>query len=268
VQSIIHRAIKKLLQKSRISYYDSILDLAIKNGYILTSLADWYEHGFYNGRKVIVLRHDVDFNPKGAYKMFLKEKERGIKSTFYFRWSTLNHKIASKMLSAGFEVSLHFETLATYCKKNGIYQAKDITEDIKNHCNEILSQEVKRFENKYGKVKTICSHGDIWNMIVGIPNFSILKKTFCLENGIYFETYETKIKSRFINYISDSSINQNHEWKYGQTPEKAINEGIESICVLTHPHHWDYNVIQNIKLLYKSIAILVLKKNILHKLQN
>ncbi len=245
MSQLIHGLKKKLFQKSRLSEYSSLLDYALENGYKVTSLSDWYEHGFYPGQKVLVLRHDVDYNPAGAYKMFLIEKEKGVKSTFYFRWSTMKDSVVRKILTDGFEVSLHYETLATYCKKHRIYSKQEVTEDVMIKCKKMLIKEIGKFESLYGKIKTICSHGEIWNMKVGIPNYVILNEEFCLEQGILFETYDQAILSKFSKYISDSSINTNHQWKYGTTPTEAITNHEPSICILTHPHHWDYNILRN-----------------------
>jgi len=255
LKKVIGNIINKLFQPSRLEEYSSLLDFAISNGYLLTSLADWYENKFYPGRKVIVLRHDVDFNPEGAYKMFLIEKERNIKSTYYFRWSTAREKIIRAISSVGFEVSLHYETLATYCRKYKIYQAGLVSEEVIKDCRSILSKEVMDFEFKFGKIRTLSSHGEIWNMKVGIPNHILIDPLFYKELGIYFETYDQNVLSKFDKYISDSSIKTNHEWQYGLTPTEAINNQIKCICLLTHPHHWDYCLMQNIKMLLIALRI-------------
>jgi hypothetical protein len=239
----------KIFQKSRMDEYCKILDFAIEREYILTSLSDWYENEFYPGRKVLILRHDVDYFPQGAYRMFLIEKERKIKSTFYFRWSTADKAIIKKISQAGFEVSLHFETLATYCKQKRIYTADKVTKDVYLKCRALLINEVREFEIEFGKINTLCSHGDRWNIKVGIPNHCIMNENFCSDLDIYFETYDQNILAKFNTYISDSSAKYGHKWKYGLSPVDAMDKGVESICLLTHPHHWDYHFRQNVKML-------------------
>jgi hypothetical protein len=243
---MIKRLLKKIFQKSRLDEYAKILDLAIANGYILTSLSDWYEHDFYKGKKVLILRHDVDLNPKGAYKMFLLEKQRRIKSTYYFRWITANSKIIKKIAEEGFEVSLHYETLANQCKKRRIFSSSEVTDEIIIDCVEKLKKEIGIFEKRFGKIKTLCSHGDKRNRIIGIPNNKIIDGIPRQDLGIYFEAYDLSVTTKFNAYISDSSIHEKHRWKYGLTPEDAIQQGIECICLLTHPNHWSYSFSENI----------------------
>ncbi|MFA4852535.1 MAG: hypothetical protein WC868_07960 [Bacteroidales bacterium] len=91
---MIKRILKKIFQQSRLKEYSSILDLAIEHGYIVTSLADWYENNFYPAKKVLVPGHDVDLSAKGALKMWLIEKNN-LKlhlQTLINSWK-INHKL-------------------------------------------------------------------------------------------------------------------------------------------------------------------------------
>lgn len=246
---IIH-IIKKIFQESRLKEYSLIIDMAIENGYVVTSLADWYENNFYPGKKVLILRHDVDLSPRGALKMWHIEKSKGVKSTMYFRWFSVNKSIIHQIINENGEVSLHYETLASYCKKNRIYFGDLISTEILTECLLELKKEIKKFEIEFGKIKTISSHGDNRNVITGIPNYKIIENIPRNELGIYFETYDKNILEKFNKYISDSSINNNHLWKYGISPQEAIKQGVESICLLTHPEHWHYSFTENIRRLW------------------
>ena len=67
---LIKRVLKKIIQKSRLEEYKNILIYAIDKGYLLTSLSDWYENNFYTNKKVFLLRHDVDADPVGSFKIY------------------------------------------------------------------------------------------------------------------------------------------------------------------------------------------------------
>ncbi len=244
---MIRSVVKKITQSSRLDEYRSIIELALQQGYIVTSLLDWYEHDFYTGKKVLILRHDVDYDAQGAFRMYEIEKSLGVKSTFYYRWYTVHPYTMAKIHSDGFEVSLHFETLATYCRNKKITQASQLTETHYEEAYQNLLNEIDTFEKEFWKIKTICSHGDQRNRLIGIPNHVILQGKDLSRLGIYFETYDEPIKSLFDTYISDSSIKANHAWRYGVPPEHAIQNGNASICLLTHPQHWNYHFSRNIK---------------------
>jgi len=244
---MINRIIRKLTQTSRLDEYKKILEYALHEGYILTSLADWYENNFYPGKKVIILRHDVDMNAYCAWQMFKIEYGLGVKSTYYFRWLTENSKIIKQIAMAGFEVSLHYETLATYCRKNGIHTNTSITESDLNNCFDLLLVEKNKFESKYGKIKTLSSHGAPRNRKINTPNHVVLSAGNRDLLNIYFETYDTPIMRRIDKYISDSSINTDHNWRNNLNPLEEIRNHTLTICLLTHPQHWYYSPIANFK---------------------
>ncbi len=245
--------LKKLFQKSRLYQYKELLVYAKKNNYILTSLQDWYKNDFYPGRNVFILRHDVDHDTVGAYKMYEIEKEIGAKSTFYFRWNTMKYGIMKQIYNHGFEVSLHYETLSRYCKKNKIVNNDELSDKDFEICKTMLLKEIKEFTERYWKIQTICSHGDKRNRIINISNTKIAKLINLQEVGIKFEAYDPAVFSRLDVYISDSSELNNHTWKGKMTPYEAVKQKVNTICLLTHPTHWNYNLVKNLKVYFRQI---------------
>jgi len=243
--------LKKIFQKNRLQIYKEILLYAKSNGYILISLSDWYENYIDSDKKVIVLRHDVDYDAKGAIEMYKIEKELGAKSSFYFRWLTVDDNIMKTINNDGFEVSLHYETLATYAKHNKITKADEITSDVLNLCFNNLKNEIKEFEQKFWKINSICSHGDKVNRQLKVSNYKIIDNTKFEELGIKFNVYNQEIMDKFDAYISDSSIYSNFEWKHFGSPYNAIDNELKTICLLTHPIHWNQGFVKNIKMLSK-----------------
>lgn len=60
----------------------------------------------------IIMRHDVDKDPKNAVNMAKLEYEYGIKSTYYFRYPyTFNIKVMSQIHELGHEIGYHYEVL-------------------------------------------------------------------------------------------------------------------------------------------------------------
>ncbi len=242
---------KKIFQQNRLGIYNSILLFAKKNDYIITSLNDWYNNYLNSNKKVLILRHDVDYDSKGAFEMYKIEKELGIKSTFYFRWSTMNSPIMKEMKKNGFEVSLHYESLASYAKKNNITNEEQVSSEIIRQSFENLVLEIKEFESKYWKLHTICSHGDKVNRQLKVSNHKIIRYEKLKELDILFNVYNPDIIKKFEAYISDSSIYSNFEWNHFGSPKTAIENGYKSICLLTHPVHWNQSFFKNFVMLYR-----------------
>lgn len=246
-----HRIFKKIKQKNRLNEYENILLYAIEHNYKLISLFEWYKYYKDSKCKVLILRHDVDYDTKGAYTFFQIEKEMGAHSTFYFRWSSMNNKIMREMHKNNFEVSLHYETLSKFSIKNKIFNKENIDNQVISICRQLLSDEILQFEKKYWKIHTICSHGDLRNRILGLPNHIIWDKSQNEKYRILFETYDKFITEKFDAYISDSSIYKDFEWQHFGSPYNAINEKKQTICLLTHPIHWNQSLLKNLQMLLK-----------------
>lgn len=248
---MMNRILKKIRQKSRLEEYKSILQYALKNDYKIVSLYDWYENYKTSSSKILILRHDVDYDTKGAYAMYKIEKMLGVHSTFYFRWSSMNDKLMREMNKNGFEISLHFETLADYAKANKIYKSEEVDNKVVTICQQKLSEEIELFEKKFWKIHTICSHGDKRNRVLSLPNHIIWNEAIKNKYRILFETYEKSIIGQFDAYISDSSIYRNFEWQHYGSPIDAIDKNRQTICLLTHPIHWNQSFFNNIRMLSK-----------------
>jgi len=239
--------VRKISQKSRLGAYRELLLFAQEEGYIITSLLEWFRKYRESGHRVLILRHDVDIDTEVAAKMYTIEKSLGFRATYYFRWNTISESLVHKMREDGFEASLHYETLATYCKKHHIKDDNKVTTAILKICFNQLKSEISRFSATFGAVQTIASHGDKRNRELGIPNHVILKYGNRTELGIKFKAYDPDIRRLFDAYISDSSISHNFQWKYDLDLKDAIHQHLSTICLLTHPEHWNFSLGKNIR---------------------
>lgn len=226
---------------NRLDYYDMYIKLALKEGYIVTSYEDYLQNYKDTDKKVLILRHDIDATSDGTQKMIDIEKKNGVKATYYFRWATYDQKLINEIHDAGFEVGLHYETIATYClnnKKNHVDQY-----DI-DKCREILKQEIKQFKKQSGvDVKTIAGHGTPINRAIGVLNNVLLDDQNYSDYGIIGETYNKDILAHFISsYICDDDIMSKDGYTYKANPIESITGNAKVIEFLSHPHHWYYTL--------------------------
>jgi hypothetical protein len=120
----------------------SILDDA---GYQILSF-EKYLRGKPLDKKFVILRHDVDRKKENALKMAKIEHERGITSSYYFRYpSTFDPDLITKISAMGHEIGYHYEVLA---KTKGDYK-KAI---------QLFGEELLAFR-KFYDIKTCCPHG-------------------------------------------------------------------------------------------------------------
>ncbi|MCQ1535486.1 hypothetical protein FTO70_07265 [Methanosarcina sp. KYL-1] len=239
------------LQKPRWEEYENIVKHAVKNGYTVTSLFDWYmNYRSVPDQKVLIMRHDIDYSISGASKMFKIERKIGVNSTFYFRWLTVNKKLIEEISKYGSEVGLHYETLATYAIKKGIKKKNDFTECDYLSCVEELKKEIINFNILFGKTYTAASHGEPINRKLGLPNNILVKDSEIQEFGLLAEAYSKDILNSVDIYISDASA-KNGLWRYGVSPIEAVDKQMQVILLLTHPIHWEYNIFEQIRIWVK-----------------
>jgi hypothetical protein len=232
-----------LKHNDRLDYYDLYLKLAKEKGYIITSYVDYIENYKNTSQKVLILRHDIDEFNAGDREIFEVEKRNHVKATYYFRWVTFDKKFIDDLNAAGFEVGLHYETIATYCDK---YNKKSLTKDDIAKCREILKQEIIKFKNESGiNIKTISSHGAETNIKLKIPNTILFEGQNYSDYGIISETYDKDMLKNYItSYICDEHLYKNFGFEYSANPIDAIMKGDKVIEFLAHPNHWNFSLTQ------------------------
>lgn len=245
----LKRIYRKLIQSSRLEEYERILKTAIDNGYRVMCLKEWIQSG-YPQEKILLLRHDVDIDAKGARRMSEIERHLHVRATYYFRHITMRPRLMKCLLADGFEVGLHYETLATCIRKSGLTSKEQLSGEILETCKKELSKEISDFRKNIGELHSLCSHGSKWNRKLEVPNHILLDEKFKKDNAILFEAYDSELRERISTYISDSSLYNKHVWRYGKSPIQAIEERDRVILLLTHPEHWNYDFRSNVKKLW------------------
>lgn len=234
------------LRNRRTDEYRQILLHAVGRGYRLCPMSSAKREFLGNTHPVIILRHDVDHNSPGTVKLATIEAELGVASTFYFRWCTFDPKIVKEVAGLGHEVSLHFETLATYVKEQDRHLTV-VTNDVQNACRGLLRQELLRFHAACGEVgvspnlSTIASHGHPVNERLNYPNSRLVSCEWYSALGIDIEAYDPDLLGNTDAYISDSAMRHNNGFRYGQHALEIIEAGFCRIIFLTHPNHWSYS---------------------------
>lgn len=227
----------------RMYYYDLYIKLAKAKGYIVTSYIDYLEHYKGTDKKVLILRHDIDDAGPGTQIMFDIERKEGVKATYYFRWCTFDLNLINEIHNAGFEVGLHYETIANYCEDHHTRKIGSAEIAI---CRENLKTEIKDFKEKTGiNIQTISSHGNPINREIHMPNNVLLQGQNYSDYGIVSETYDREIlKNEIKSYICDNDLLKNDGFSYRANPIDSIMQNKQVIEFLSHPTHWYYTAYQ------------------------
>ena len=191
----------------------------------------------------VIIKHDVETNPKAALEIAKIENKYGIEATFYVQGYLIsgNVKIFKEIESLGHEVTYHYDVLDANSGDFG---------KAKKEFKEYLDA----FSKAGFKVKTVCPHGN-----------PLMKREGWSSNRDFFECPEVRsefpdildivvdiesISNEFI-YISDagygfneildiSGKDKNKLHKSKPIDILRISEIImqKSVVISTHPHRW------------------------------
>lgn len=241
--------IKTIIKNDRLQSYKKYIEYALAEGYEVVSMETLYENR-EKDIKIMALRHDVDHRTPATRRMFLLEKELDVKSTYYFRKSTMDMDLIKEMEKAGFEVGFHFETISEYMIEN---KMDYIEEDDLNKCRERLKRDIDVQKELYA-LKSICSHGAPENSKIGISNNVLTENGNYAFYGIQFEAYDKELYKNVDVHIMDENIRHGCGFAYKSNPIDAINENVKKIIFLAHPNHWHETLYDKV---YNTVGMLL-----------
>lgn len=247
IKKIYNRIYSDYFLGSRLNEYKHILTLAQENEYEFHSIHSFYledQKGLDPDKKYFVSRHDIDTDVATAKEMFLIEQALEVKSTFYFRLSTLDYPFMEEINRYGSEASYHFEELATYAKKNKIYYVEALQQLIPEIRKEFLKNIEEIKNNISFPLVTVASHGDFVNRHLKIANYVILDESTKKLAKILLETYDAEAMQNITFRTSDTIY---PKFYTTGSIEDAILKNENVIYFLTHPRHWRSNFFINTK---------------------
>ena len=260
MKKLVERLYSDYAMPSQLAAHESVILAAARAGYAQVSVRDFLRGlptADSAGAEVctIVHRHDIDTDLRTARKLFELEKRHQVRSTFYFRLSTLDYRLMREIEEYGSEASYHYEELATFAKRHRIKHACEVLRRLPEIKDE-FARNFLSIEKKFGsKMTTVASHGDFANRRLKLQNTVILGdpelRAHC---GITCEAYDAALMSNTDIYISDRPHPQ---YFYPTTPREALGRHAR-IYLLTHPRqfetNWTENTKENLARLYQSLV--------------
>jgi len=205
--------------------YRNIIKKLFENGYTPIGYNEANTYG-----KEVILRHDVDVSPEKALELAKREKEWGVKSTYYFLITSRlynvldkkNREIIEEISKLGHYIGLHFDE-TNYDLGNN---AEDRNEKIKA----LIVKEKKVLEDSLENV-------EIGSVSMHIPSKETLEANLHFENG-FVNSYGYDFFKGY-KYVSDS------EMRWRENVWEVIECGeYNKLHVLTHPIWFDDNVLE------------------------
>ena len=267
----------------------------LEGGYNFQTFREYLENP---GRRVVILRHDVDMRPEYALRMAQIERHMAVKGTYYFRAMPVswNVQIIKKISDMGHEVGYHYENMDTAGKmlfgKSSFIFKKSLSEE----------DEVRLVDTAYDnfignlnrlreviQVDTIAMHGsprsrfnnlDLWKKydysnldILGEPYLDVdYSEVFYLtDTGRRWDGERMSIRDRV---VSGFNVKDHKYRSTGQIIEAVKADRLPPrVMINVHPQRWTNNywmwskelVWQNVKNLVKRLIILKNGEKLSHK---
>lgn len=232
---------------SRLALHEELIRAGHHAGFVQTSVRDFFDTvaaGRVPPTRCIVHRHDIDTDLRTTRKMFDIERKHGIKSTYYFRLSTLDFGLMREIEEYGSEVGYHYEELAAFSKKHGIKDPVLVRRRLPE-IRDLFRNNFAWVEQQLGKkIRTVASHGDFANRRLKLNNAEILAdEQLRRECGIECEAYDPALLDHLDLYITDRPPPQ----YYCPTSPLDVIGKHNRICLVTHPRQVETNWKENTK---------------------
>ncbi|HRO75008.1 MAG TPA: hypothetical protein PLP27_02535 [Crocinitomicaceae bacterium] len=252
IKSILNRIKSDFFLADRIDEYEKIIQFALQNKYLIVSHSEYFElvkNNAIANKKILILRQDIDSDPKYVFKWLDVQKRYNIHSSMYFRLCTLHKNAMTAVQNSGSDCGYHYEEIADFAKENKLTNREEVMSKLPK-ISEKFKTNLAHVEQKVGfKIKHIASHGDFANRKLNLPNHRFVTPDLLNECKLDFEAYQSEFTSTYSINISDCGYPT--FYKGDLTPIQAIEKEVPIIHFLIHPRHWRsswyWNLYENIK---------------------
>jgi hypothetical protein len=233
---------------SKLQAYEELLWKFIDRGYTICSIARFWDlirnRKLDETEKYLILRHDIDTDLSTAKEMWEIEQCLGVKSSYYFRLSTVDIPLMREIELSGGEASYHYEEIATVAKQKQLKTREQIFGNIA-FIRDLFRRNLNWLREESGiSMRIVASHGDFVNRKLRVYNWELLRdKCFRKQVGVDLEVYD----EAFLDCVSSrhSEVLPPHVWQ-PEDPLTAAEKGNHLIHVLVHPRNWQANPTENL----------------------
>jgi hypothetical protein len=228
------RRFSRTLSRARWPEYGRLLKAALGAGYQVVTLEDFLDGVFTSETApVLILRHDVDQYGPAALTMSDYEVALGLRSTWYFRWETVDEALIAELRRRGGEIGLHYETLTRAALDGDPYDLADGARI--EEARDRLCEEVETCRASFGPPRSVAAHGD--TRVPGVRNAELLRERDPAEFGVDYDANFAMRRHRLAVWLTDRSSAEGR-WSEGLDPHALIWERRSPILCLTHPNNW------------------------------
>src|SRR3954449_13437017 len=249
LMAIRDRLYADFLMPSRLTLYRALVETALDSGYEILSIEALSQRvhglGLDPSKRYLALRHDVDTDAGTASAMWRIDRDLGVRSSYYFRLSTVSPALMHDVAFGGGEASYHYEELATIAKRRGVRTAAE----LEAHLPEAQAEFGRNLEGLRSStglaMRVVSAHGDFVNRRLGVANWALLADpAFRAQVDIDAEAYDRELIGTFTSQFTD--VPHPRYWSPAD-PLEQIRAGDSVVFVLVHPRHWRVDRLGNLR---------------------
>lgn len=217
--------------------YAGYIRTALDAGYCTVPYETWALAPDQMPGRTLVLRHDIDTDAASALEISDLERDLGVQSTFYARWSTLDCQVVRRIRDNGSQIGLHYETLTRYAFEHGLKTPEAITDEVLSKCRAVLRDEIAIFRGKAGACASVTAHGDARRHLLGCDNSVLLLDQDPYAFGVEVNGDRSELRASMASYVTDGEGYPTY-WCSPLSLPEALSARTEVIVFNSHPHHW------------------------------
>jgi hypothetical protein len=242
--TVATRVYRDYLQPGRLDELRRLVGRALELGYEPATLSAFAALPAA-GKRVLLLRHDIDSDVPRARRMWEIERRAGVVGSWFFRRSTWDVPLMRELASAGCDVGYHYEELSTLVKERGAATAEE--------ARALIGPARDRLRAALGELRAgsglpldvLASHGDFANRAVDVANVELLEdRAFRAAAGVRLEAYDV---GAHVDFRATDGAGGRRAW-WPADPLGALERGARVVEVLVHPRAWGAAPLVNARL--------------------
>jgi hypothetical protein len=261
---IKNRIVSDFFLASRLNEYQELLLTAQGQGYEMHSISSFWKlilaGNVQHDKKYFINRHDIDTDLSVTRCIWDIERQLQVRSSYFFRLSTLDTDLMKDIEASGSDASYHYEEVASEAKLRGYKTQKHIFLNIAA-IQQTFADNLRTLRLQTGlPMKIVASHGDFVNRKLNLSNHVMLQdQNLRGQLGIELEVYDES----FMKYVTSRHSDTIYPTFYKpKSPIDGVRRGEQVIYFLSHPRHWranpKENLVDNINRLWEGIKYKVM----------
>ncbi len=172
-----HRIRADFLMPSRLGAFRRTLEVARHLGYETLGIGPFSERRDEpadGSQRLLVLRHDVDTDPRTASAMWRIESDLGMTGSWFFRLATRDLPLMRAIAGFGGEVGYHYEEVATIAKERNLRTREEALRALPAARDRFRTNLTGLRAATGLPMRVAASHGDFVNRRLGVANSMLL----------------------------------------------------------------------------------------------